>query len=255
MEASRGTAYGLGLSQCAITLGFVLFFPSVQVDVYSAHGGLTGGGLANRTAARLLVLSPTVTRVFMGMPVLAASGLAAVFATVTYKVHTDSLSGQDFQPDVVEQMGMWDTLFWAYCVLSHAIVACIVCDPVDVFGIISSASFMGYFLCRACYPKGQDVNLTRENLNILGYGLGVLQLAYQLTSTRNNGMSVLMLVVVMDYFLGIGHTYDRQATIDTVSNCRLFYICAGTVGTALLYAMSAEPDGPGFAGGSDVFLT
>jgi hypothetical protein len=49
-----------------------------------------------------------------------------------------------------------------------------------------------------------------------------------------------MLVVVVDYFLGVGHTYDRQATIDTVSNCRLFYICAGTLGLALLYALS-EP--------------
>jgi hypothetical protein len=53
-------------------------------------------------------------------------------------------------------------------------------------------------------------------------------------------MSAVMLLVVLDYFMGIGHTYDRQATIGTVSNCRLFYICAGTVGTALLYAMSGS---------------
>lgn len=239
MEASRGTAYGLGLSQCAITLGFVLFFPPVDVLVYAPHGRLAG---ANGTT---VALTATVGRVFMGMPVLAASGLAAVFATVTYKVHTDSLSGQDFQADVVEQMGMWDMLFWAYCVLAHGIVVGIVCDPVNVFGAISSACFMGFFLGRACYPKGQDVNLTRENLNLLGYGLGVLQFAYQLTSTRSNGVSVLMLMVVLDYFLGVGHTYDRQATIDTVSNCRLFYICAGTVGTALLYAMSDSGTGLG----------
>ena len=245
METTRGTAYGLGLSQCAITLGFVLFFAPVQVDVYTPRGSLVGGS-SNRTG---LLVTPQASRVFMGMPVLAASGLAAVFATVTYKVHEQGLSGQDYQPDVVEQMGMWDMLFWAYCVLSHGIVVLLVCDPVDVFGVVSSASFMGYFLCRACYPKGQDVNLTRENLNLLGYGLGVLQLAYQLTSTRGNGMSVVMLVVVIDYFLGIGHTYDRQATIDTVSNCRLFYVCAGTVGTALLYAMS----GPEAALGESVF--
>ena len=57
-------------------------------------------------------------------------------------------------------------------------------------------------------------------------------------------MSVLTLMVVLDYFMGVGHTYDRQATIDTVSNCRLFYICAGTVGTALLYAVSGSGHPP-----------
>jgi hypothetical protein len=123
-----------------------------------------------------------------------------------------------------------------------------VCDPADAFGTVSATAFMSYFLFRACYPKGQQINLTQENLNILGYGLGVLQAALQLMGTRANGMSVLtgMVMVVLDYFMGIGHTYNRQATMDTVSNCRLFYVCAGTVGTALLYAMS----GPGGTGGA-----
>ena len=106
---------------------------------------------------------------------------------------------------------------------------------------------MTYFLCRACYPKSQQINLTQENLNILGYGVGVLQAGLQLTGTRANGMSALMVMVVLDYFMGVGHTYDRQATIDTVSNCRLFYVCAGTVGTALLYAMSGPGGGTGGA--------
>ena len=239
MEASRGTAYGLGLSQCAITLGIVLFSPVVQVDVFVPHGGLD----ANQTAVHITY---TAARICMKIPVFVVSFLAAVFATVAYKADEHSLAGQDFQPDVIEQMGMWDALFWVYCLLAHGLVVLLVCDPVDAYGAVSATAFMGYFLFRACYPKGQNVNLTQENLNILGYGLGVLQVVAQLTSTRGNGMSTVMLMVVLDYFMGIGHTYDRQATIGTVSNCRLFYICAGTVGTALLYAMSG-PEGAGGA--------
>lgn len=239
MEASRGTAYGLGLSQCAITLGIVLFSPAVEVDVFIPRASLGG----NHTA---ITLAHEAVRVHMGMPVCAASFLAAVFATVAYKADEQSLAAQDFQPDVIEQMGMWDALFWAYCLMAHGIAVLLVCDPVDAFGAVSATAFMGYFLSRACYPKGQHVNLTQENLNILGYGLGVMQMAFQLTSTRGNGMSAVMLMVVLDYFMGIGHTYDRQATVGTVSNCRLFYICAGTVGTALLYAMSG-PEGTGGA--------
>ena len=232
MEVSRGAAYGLGLSPFAITLGVVLFFPAVEVSLYVPHA---------RQNQTTLSITGEGLRVHMGMPVMGVSLLAAVFATVTCRTHEQGLSGQDFQPDVVEQMGMWDLLFWGFCLVVHGVVAVIISDPVDAFGAVSSTVFMTYFLCRACAPKAQNVNLTQENLNILGYCLGVLQLAYQITDTRGNGATAVMLVVVLDYFLGIGHTYDRQATIDTVSNCRLFYICAGTVGTALLYAVSGHP--------------
>jgi hypothetical protein len=231
MEASKGAVYGLGLSQFAITLGFVLFFPSVDIDLYVPHATLRG----NHSS---IAIGSTTLRASMAIPVMGASLLAAMFALVTYKAHEQSLSEQDFQSDSVEQMGLWDMLFWVYCLASHCIVILIVCDPVNAFGAISSTVFMTYFLFRACYPKPQSINLTQENLNILGYCLGVLQVFHQMTPTRENNMTALMLLVIIDYFLGIGHTYDRQATIATVSNCRLFYICAGTMGTALLYAMS-----------------
>jgi hypothetical protein len=231
MEVTRGTAYGLGLSQFAITLGIVLFTPPLNVNVYVPRAHM------NETA---LVLTGQGVRVHMGMPVLGVSVLAAVFAMVTYKTYEQGLSGQDFQPDVVEQMGMWDILFWVFCLAAHAVIFLIICDPVDVFGVLSCTLLMTHFLSKGCAPKGQNVNLTQENVNLLGYGVAVVLLGYQLTDTRGNGAMALMLVIAVDYFLGIGHTYDRQATIDTVNNCRLFYICAGALGTGLLYAMSSS---------------
>jgi hypothetical protein len=180
-------------------------------------------------------------RVHMGLPVLGVSLLAAVFATMTCNVHEQGLSGQDYQPDVVEQMGMWDLLFWLFALTLHAVIGLLICDPVDAYGALSSTNFLGYFLYWACAPRGQNVNLTRENMHLLGYSLGILQLAYQVT--HDNGATAVMLLVVLDYFLGVGHTYDRQATIDTVSNCRLFYICAGTLGLGLLYVVSGQAQG------------
>ena len=37
VELSRGTAYGLALSQMALTVGSVLFFPAVKVQVCPAQ--------------------------------------------------------------------------------------------------------------------------------------------------------------------------------------------------------------------------
>jgi hypothetical protein len=237
MEITRGTAYGLGLSQFAVTLAAVLFFPPVDVDVYFLHGhiNLTTRGISITPDADMKGL-----RVFMAMPVLLASALAAGFATVTYRIHNElGFSEQDYQAETLGQLGMWDLAFWIYCLLTHTIIIYVISDPVDIFGSISGPCFMVYFLYRVCSPKGQQLQLTQENVNILGYFLGLLQTSYQITDTRDNGATVIMVVVVLDYFLGVGHTYDQQATIDTVANCRLFYVCAGSIALAFLYAFSS----------------
>jgi hypothetical protein len=236
MEVSRGGAYGLGLSQVAITVGVVLFSPAVEVDVFVPHARLNGNH-------SFVQLSSEATTVHLGMGVIGASVLAGMFAMVTYQAAEQTLANQDFQADVLEQMGMWEALFWMYCMVVHGIVVLIVCDPVNIFGAVSATSFMAYFIFRACSPKSATINLTQENLNILGYGLGVVQTVVQMTETRGNGVSVVMLMVVLDYFLGLGHTYDRQATIQTVSNCRLFYVCGCALGLALLYGMSGSAAG------------
>lgn len=230
MEVSRGAAYGLGLSQFAIAIGIVIFSPPVKVDVYMPRAyylNATGGSFLYRTDK---------AKVHMGLPVTSTSFLAAIFSMVTCKVVEQGMTGQDYQQDVLDQMGMWDTLFWIFCMAAHGIVIVMVCSPVDVFGLVSATAFMSFFVYRMCAPKSQTMNLTQENLNLLGYGLGVLQAAYQITDVRANGVTILMLITALDYCLGHGHTYDRQATIETVSNCRIFYICAGAIGCSVLYA-------------------
>lgn len=232
MEVSRGTAYGLGLSQCVVTLGVVLFFPAIEVHVFTAHAEVRNGTLAMAEGKGLYG-----TGLILALPVLVSSGLAALFATVTCRMHEQGLTGQSFQPEMEDQVGMWDLLFWVYVLSGHAILALVISNPGDAFGCLSSTCFMVYFLYRACAPKGQLINITQENMSLLGYCLGVLQLVYQIPASSANGMTLLMLMVVLDYFLGIGHTWDRDASIDTIVNCRLFYMCCASVGLAGLYAM------------------
>ena len=74
----------------------------------------------------------------------------------------------------------------------------------------------------------------QENLNILGYSLGVLVAAYS-AQPGSARLTALFVAVVLDYFLGVGHTWDRQATLDTITNCRMFYVCATSMCMAALY--------------------
>jgi len=230
MDGLKGTVYGFCFSQCAITLGVVLFFPPVHVEVYTVLETFV-----NNTLVLPHKDAVTVTTVNMAIPVLVASCLAGCFASVTYHAHEQGLNGLDFQDETVEAAGVWDLNFWAFCLLLHMDLILMFTNPADLFGAIAATSFMVYFLYRACAPKSQVVNLTRENLNLVGYCIGLALVGVQIPRAYGQVTTLVMLMVVLDYFLGIGHTWDRQATIETVTNCRLFYVCCGCVFLLIMY--------------------
>lgn len=238
MEVSRGTAYGIGFSQCAVTLAVILFFPPVDVDVFHVHGHIN-------LSTRVLLIDPMKdirgARVFMSLPTFLSSLMAVSFSTLTYNAYETGFSGQDYNAEALEQTFLWNFMFWMYCLVVHAVVAFIVTDPVDVFAAISGTCFMVYFLHRICYPRGPMLNLTQVNFNVLGYCLGLGQIGYQITDARPYACYGICMLVVFDYFLGFGHTFDLQATLDTVANCRLWYVCIVSLSLAFLYAISG-PD-------------
>jgi hypothetical protein len=235
MEVSRGTAYGIGFSQCAVTLGVILFFPPVDVDVYHVQGHIN-------LTTRVLLVDPAKdirgVRIFMSMPTFLSSLLAASFSTMTYHAYDMGFAGQDYNVEALEQSSLWNLTFWLYCLLVHGVVALIVMDPVDVFAAVSGTCFMVFFLHRICYPRGSVLNLTQANLNVLGYCLGMAQIGYQITDARPFGCYAIMMLLVFDYALGFGHTFDMQATLDTIANCRLCYVCIISLSLAFLYAIS-----------------
>ena len=204
IEISRGTAYGFGLSQVAITLGFLLYFPAIHIKSYTVIASVINNTLST---------TPNETTINLGVPIMVMSIIAAIFSTSTYQLNEQGIGTQDYQSDVMDQIGFWDLLFWVYCMIGHFICIAILINPGVIFGCISSTCFMVYFLYRSCAPKPQNINLTQENLNLLGYGMGILQVAYQIQVNSSNRLLTLGLIVMLDYFLGIGHTWDKQATV------------------------------------------
>ena len=98
---------------------------------------------------------------------------------------------------------------------------------------------MVYFSVRTCAPlaAGNDTQ-TRSTLNFLGYMAG----AFVVFSNTPGGLAsprgaCLCALVVTDCLLGFGHTWDREASMDTITNCRLFYVCTVSFGLCLMYAV------------------
>lgn len=229
VQFTQRGAYALSLCQAAVTFGVVLYFPSVWVQAFTCHP-VVRNGTADLDA-------PAPVRggsIALAMPLMATSLVATGFATTSMHLGESTLLGMDYSKDTLEQTGLWDVGFWAYCALSHTLVLLMVTSPGDAFAVGLSALLITYFLNRACAPKSAETRLTQENLNLLGYCAGVLA-AFYCAQPGSARLTALFLMVVVDYFMGVGHTWDRDATLHTVCNCRLFYVCATSLCLAGMY--------------------
>jgi hypothetical protein len=163
---------------------------------------------------------------------LSVSCLAAFFATFTMSMTEHEPMHVDFSVEVMESVFFWDMLFWVYSFLGHLLVITVLMQPANVYLVVLSALLMQYFLYRCCYPKGQMLNITQENINLLGYAVGG---ALVFNNTPTSVSVFMFIVVILDYFMGIGHTWDRQCAMDTIINCRLFYICSFSFFLCIFY--------------------
>lgn len=227
MDLSKGTAYGICISQMAITLGILLYFPVVKVDVFSVQLNPTNTSIVDQK----------VTRLVMPGAFLALSGMAAIFATTTLGMSEQGVGSYAYNTDTLEETGIWDFIFWVYVFMSHMTVFVLVTSPVDIFAVLLASCFSVHYLSRICSPRTQTVNITRENMNLLGYAIGVIMACYSVPSANSIRLSGICVSSILDYFMGLGHTYDRETTMETVINCRLFYISVYSLLLPILYSL------------------
>lgn len=219
IDVTRGTAYGLAMSQLLLTIACILYSNGIHVKVYTTK---VPPMEYNETFTP--PLTPTIS--YYDAPIqgmfLSVSCLAAFFATFTMSMTEQDPMHIDFSVEVMESVFFWDMLFWVYSFFGHLLVIIVLMQPGDVYLIVLSTLLMQYFLYRCCYPKSQMLNITQENINLLGYAVG----GFLVFNNTPTSVSVFMfIVVILDYFMGIGHTWDKQCAMDTIINCRLFYIC------------------------------
>jgi hypothetical protein len=73
---------------------------------------------------------------------------------------------------------------------------------------------------------------------VLGYYCGAVVLYRNIPAGLGSPRaSCLLGLVMLDCVMGLGHTWDRQATMETVTNCRLFYVCALSLGQCAVYGI------------------
>jgi hypothetical protein len=236
LQVSSGTVLALCLSQAAVMVGVITFYPPVHVEVYVPHPVIANGTLHSDPdgppSARI-----TITSLALAIQFLILSCVAALFSTTTTGLIQRGTLQRDVQysHEALYETGLWDLMFWVFCSGTHTLLLLIVMSPADMYAISLSALLVVYFLCRICQPRLSQLNMTQENLNLLGYWAGLLIAGYNLPDAHTGRLAALLIMCLLDYMLGVGHTWDVTPMMDVITNCRLFWVCSASFCMAGLY--------------------
>jgi uncharacterized membrane protein YfcA len=116
--------------------------------------------------------------------------------------------------------------------------------PCDAFVVELAVLCMVYFAYRVCAPRAGGngaPSQTQANINVLGYAAGAFLVCRNIPgAVGSSRFMCLFFFVFLDGMLGIGHTWEPVPTMDTVTNCRLFYVCALSLGLCLMYSLWSD---------------
>jgi len=226
IEASRGTAYGLCFSQILITMGVVIYSPLVQIQVYKP-----AVSLSNETLACSEFQQATLP---MPLPFLVCSAFVVLFCTSTMGMSEGGVGDYEYSDQVMDEVSVWNSTFKIFVYISHLIMSCVISTPGDAYQVFFSGLLMGYFLLKSCAPRSHSQNFVTEHANLLGYGLGAGLLFFACSHPFR--LYFLFSFIIIDYFLGVGHLAENPTMMNTVINCRLFYVCATSLALSTVYA-------------------
>jgi hypothetical protein len=234
LQVSSGTVLALCLSQAAVMVGVITFYPPVHVEVYIAHPTIINGTLHSEENPTAHI---SITSLALAIQFLILSCVAALFSTTTTGLIQRGILQHDCQysHEILNETGLWDLMFWVFCSGTHALLLIIVMSPADIYATALASLLVIYFLCRLCQPRFSQLNMTQENLNLLGYWSGLLIAGYNLPDAHTGRLAALLIMCLLDYMLGVGHTWDVTPTMDTVTNCRLYWVCSASFCMAGLY--------------------
>lgn len=220
IDISRATAYALCASQIFFTVACIMYSPKKEITVYTL-----------KTSTNTTDLSVYETNFHVQGMFGCMSFLAFFFSMQTMSSdENNQYTSIDYTYEFLSQNAMWDMLFWVYCLGSHFLLVGVILRICDVYLLLWSVSLIQYALYKICYPRMDIQTVTRENIYLLGYVVGIW-----IVFSNAGRQELIFAMTVMDACLGMGHAWDRQATIDTVINCRLAYISCQSFVLCLYY--------------------
>lgn len=244
LDCGRNSVYGLGILQLAIMGAMIVMYKPASVQMFVYLPCVSNGTLTHACG------DTRATRLNLVLPSLAVSAAVAAFVSNTFSLQEARLVDEEaaFGAESMGQTGLWNALFWFIVAGAHAIAIAAACSPADLFAWALATYLCVSFLASICacqdcntsdgVPNASGISIA--NANVLGYMAGAGVAFYNVPSDYSNRLVIILLMIVLDYFLGIGHVWERTPFFWTVANCRLFWACSVGLCLAALYGAWRE---------------
>jgi hypothetical protein len=227
----QGLVYILGVAQLIIVSACVFLYPPANVQLFAFTPHIVNGTILGEHGW-IHTLHTGLAGLF-----IVASLLIALFVSTTFSL-LDSGVFQNhaaYSLESLQQTGLWDPLFWVIVCVVHLIVVMAACTPMDIFASILSAFLFTHSLSELCSPLEPERAPSLVNFSLVGYMTALVVAVLCIPEGYSSRYVILFFVVLLDYFLGVGHTWDRAPTLETIANCRLFWSCCAALCLGVLY--------------------
>ena len=239
---SWGLVYLAGTIQLFTTCAIVFLYPPLEATLYVYTPHLSNSTLSGNG-------SEHITSVHLATPCLLASLMVTVFTSVTSQgVQQGQITDStQYTQEALSETGPWEAMFWGTVGVTHAVLFAATVTPGDLFAFVLCTCLTVHALYGICAPSasgGGAYDHTRPismNFGVVEYLAGIVIAFNQVPEKYPNRYPVLFLLGIIDYFLCVGHTWDRSPTMQTIANCRLCYCGTMALGLIAMYCAWHNP--------------
>jgi hypothetical protein len=233
---SSGGAFLVGTVQLIATALILFVYPPVETTLYTYTPSLVNQTLSGKGHEH-------GTTVHLALPCMTASLLTALFASMTTQGAQAGLISEanQYGTESPQDLGPWDVTFWATACITHAVAVAAITSPGGIFAFSLSLCLLMHALYGLCAPPPQAQNSYERarpiglHFGVVEYLAGMIVAFNQVPTQYPNRYIVLGIMGMFDYFLCVGHTWDRAPTTLTIANCRLCYVAAVTLASVSMY--------------------
>lgn len=221
--------YAFGMFQFVVLCGVLMSYPPVVSVLFTVIPSDKFNGTNTENTVRIYVAD-------MFLPSLLISLGVVVFVSITLRMASESsMESLSYTEENLVSAGHWNALFWMIVSGVHLVFVAAVCSPVDFFACLVASYTMVRALFVICRPLGDDPSMMQVNTSLVGFAIGIAVALYCVPTRYQARYADFFLLGILDYVLVVGHTWDRNTSIQTVANCRLCWVLSSSLSLAALH--------------------
>lgn len=226
-DITRATGLGFCFSQLPVFIMAMLYYKEPHTIAYTTK-------ITNVTTMTAEVLADEYG---IAVGFLLVSALCVVFSLMTTQLQEaqfiDNMA--EFTEETAAQVHMWSATLWAVVIISHLNMVALLCSPVDTFFLLLVVMLQTYSIQVTCSPKTHGKKT--DTVSLILYMLMIVTVYSVMHSKHGLKLIFWTAQIMADILLMVGHTYDAHPNTETISNSRVFYCCAVSAISILLYVV------------------